>query len=178
MENQCPLKIKMFLWRLARSSIPTADVLEHKHMSNSDACLLCGARDSWRYALINWSMAHSVWALYDKGLVEQMCQHTGDNARYWLFTMNEAFSHEAFICMAVTLWEIWWAKRKVVYDDIYQSPISTHHFVQSFLADLQTLSKPTVQAAHATAKAGPLDWIAREFKQNECWYSCWTRLGS
>ena len=48
-----PSKLKMFLWRLARSSMPTADLLHHRNMATSAACRLCGARDSWRHALIN-----------------------------------------------------------------------------------------------------------------------------
>jgi hypothetical protein len=37
----------------------------------------------------------------------------------------------------VTLWAIWYAKRKAIHENIYQSPLSTHNFVTNFVADLQ-----------------------------------------
>ena len=36
----------------------------------------------------------------------------------------------------VTLWALWHAKRKAVYENIFQSPLSTHSFVVRFIADL------------------------------------------
>ena len=49
---QVPLKLSMFLWRLARQSMPTGAVLNHRHMSTENTCLLCGAVDTWKHALI------------------------------------------------------------------------------------------------------------------------------
>ncbi|XBI56685.1 hypothetical protein VPH35_038228 [Triticum aestivum] len=51
--------------------------------------------------------------------------------------------------MVITLWAIWGAWRKAVYEDIYQSPLSTHIFIKSYLNDLEVLKKSratTVQA--------------------------------
>ncbi|XBI69669.1 hypothetical protein VPH35_064322 [Triticum aestivum] len=42
----------MFLWRLSKHSIPTNDVRAHPHMSDSSACGICGAPDSWRHFLL------------------------------------------------------------------------------------------------------------------------------
>lgn len=46
-----PGKIRMFLWRLARHSLPTEDVREHRNMSTSSSCGLCvapaGGTRSW-----------------------------------------------------------------------------------------------------------------------------------
>jgi hypothetical protein len=36
-----PSKIKVFLWRLACASIPSADVLHHRNMSTRDKCGIC-----------------------------------------------------------------------------------------------------------------------------------------
>lgn len=44
-----------------RQSMPTGEVLNHRHMSDIDTCL-CGAADAWRHALLNCSMSISVWA--------------------------------------------------------------------------------------------------------------------
>jgi hypothetical protein len=36
----------------------------------------------------------------------------------------------------VTLWALWHAKRKAVYENIFQSPLSTYSFVERFITDL------------------------------------------
>jgi hypothetical protein len=41
-----PSKVRVFLWRLARHSLPSADVLHHRNMVDHGRCALCGAPDS------------------------------------------------------------------------------------------------------------------------------------
>uniref|UniRef100_A0A453GKE3 Reverse transcriptase zinc-binding domain-containing protein n=1 Tax=Aegilops tauschii subsp. strangulata TaxID=200361 RepID=A0A453GKE3_AEGTS len=47
-----PGKMCMFLWRLARHSLPTEDVRAHRKMSTTNTCALCGVADSWRHLLM------------------------------------------------------------------------------------------------------------------------------
>ena len=65
-----PSKLKIFLWRLAQQSIPTADLLHHRNMSTVSSCGLCGAEDSWQHSLLHCTVARCVWALQDNDLVE------------------------------------------------------------------------------------------------------------
>ena len=60
-----PGKIRNFLWRLAKHSIPTEDVRLHRKMATTDRCQICGAQDSWRHSLLECTMAQCVWALTD-----------------------------------------------------------------------------------------------------------------
>jgi hypothetical protein len=41
-----PSKIWVFLWILAKQSLPTADVLHHRNMAPQRCCLICGQDDS------------------------------------------------------------------------------------------------------------------------------------
>jgi hypothetical protein len=41
----------------------------------------------------------------------------------------ESLAQEEFVAMAVTLWAIWYARRKIIFKNEYQSPLSTHVFV-------------------------------------------------
>jgi len=64
-----------------------------------------------------------------------------------------SLKHGDLIWVAVTLWAIWYARRKAIHEDIYQSPLSTHNFVTSFTADLQLVQpkvkdRPTVQSSN------------------------------
>jgi hypothetical protein len=42
--TQVPPKVKMFLWRLAKQSLPTNDVRHHRHMAEDDRCQFCGEK--------------------------------------------------------------------------------------------------------------------------------------
>uniref|UniRef100_A0A8R7R9J1 Reverse transcriptase zinc-binding domain-containing protein n=1 Tax=Triticum urartu TaxID=4572 RepID=A0A8R7R9J1_TRIUA len=58
--TKVPSKQKFFAWRLAQHSVPTADVLHHRNMSQSPLCALCGAPDSWRHALLDCTMSRCI----------------------------------------------------------------------------------------------------------------------
>ena len=51
-----PSKIRVFLWGLARHSIPTTDVLHRRHMAEQASCLICGELDSWKHSLLECNM--------------------------------------------------------------------------------------------------------------------------
>ena len=57
----------------------------------------------------------------------------------------------------VTLWALWHARRKAVYEDTFQIPLSTHNFVERFIADLD-LSQPQPAARQITETRIPR-WI-------------------
>jgi hypothetical protein len=59
------------------------------------------------------------------------------DARGWLAAAIEALSHEEFTLTAVSLWAIWYARRNVVYEEVFQSPLSTLSFINRFCADLE-----------------------------------------
>jgi hypothetical protein len=80
-----PSKIKVFLWRLAKQSLPTYDLLHHRNMSNTSSCSLCGRIDSWRHSLIECPMARCVWALSDEETFEHMCATSEPSAKCWIF---------------------------------------------------------------------------------------------
>jgi len=47
--------------------------------------------------------------------------------------------------VCVTLWAIWYARRKAIHEQNFQSPLSTHYFVDRFIAELG-LVKPVQKA--------------------------------
>jgi hypothetical protein len=127
--TKVPSKVRLFLWRLAKQSLPTNDVCHHRNMADNDPCQLCGGQDSWRHALIDCAMSRCIWALEDEEIIEHLqCSEEGD-ARAWLATMIATLKHEERVGVFVTLWSIWHARRKAIHEQIYQSPLSVHAFV-------------------------------------------------
>jgi hypothetical protein len=45
----------------------------------------------------------------------------------------------------VILWAIWTVRRKAIHEEVFQSPVSIHGFIDSFLWELGALAKPMVK---------------------------------
>ena len=146
---QVPSKIKVFLWRLAKQSIPTADVRHRRNMADNSSCVLCGVVDSWRHSLLECVASRSVWALAPEAITEHMDHTRETDAKQWIFTVVETLQHDDLIRCMVTMWAIWFARRKLIHEDIFQSPLSTNCFVENFLKDLGvTTEKKQLKPAH------------------------------
>lgn len=91
-----PLKLQIFMRRLARQSLPTEDVRHHHNMVPMSKCTLCGAEDSWHHSLVNCTMSQCVWALSDDDLVERMSVNHEPCAKQWLFEMHGTVSHDKY----------------------------------------------------------------------------------
>ena len=61
---QVPSKLRIFSWRLVRSSLPTGEVRAPRGMATTPVCPVCNATtDTWRHSLLDYNMSASVWAL-------------------------------------------------------------------------------------------------------------------
>jgi hypothetical protein len=159
-KTKVPSKVKVFAWGLARSSLPTSDVLNHRGMATVPSCAMCGATDSWRHSLIDCNMARSVWALLDEDLVEHISVNQVRDPRQWLFFMQESLKHSEFIQILVTLWVIWKARRKAIHEDIFESPISSLGFITRFITDLDAAFPSTnCQAPRPPLGRAPARWL-------------------
>jgi hypothetical protein len=67
-------------------------------------------------------MACCVWALEKEEITKRLPQIEEQDAKGWLAVMMKSLRHEELV--RVTL-AIWYARRKVVYENIYQSPLLT-----------------------------------------------------
>mgnify|MGYP000957777359 CR=1 FL=1 len=93
-KTSVPAKVRMFVWRLSKHSLPTNDIRAHRHIADSDQCGLCGNRDSWRHSLLECSSSRSVWALIDEDITHKIIGSTEPSAREWLFTLIQGLSHD------------------------------------------------------------------------------------
>ncbi|KAK8443742.1 hypothetical protein SEVIR_9G024150v4 [Setaria viridis] len=76
----------------------------------------------------------------------------------WLAAIIRSLKHEDLTRMVVTLWAIWYSRRKAIHENSFQSPLSTHCFVNNFIADLEMIK--TVQATSVRCiPRCPTSWI-------------------
>jgi len=58
-------------------------------------------------------MARCVWALEREEIIEHLSEMQKENTRGWFANMFEIMSHADLIWVLVTMWAIWYARRKV-----------------------------------------------------------------
>jgi hypothetical protein len=82
-------------------------------------------------------MSICVCALVDEEITEHMKLTDNGYARAWLATMISTLNNDDQVKLFVTLWAIWNARWKAVHEQVYQSPLSVHFFVENFIVDLR-----------------------------------------
>ena len=152
-----PSKIRVFLWRLARHSLPSGDILFCRHMAQQSSCGICGAHDSWKHSLIECNLARCVWALERAEVTDFLYSIQETNAHAWWVEAAEKLMKANLIRVAVTLWAIWFVRRKAIHEHSFQSPLSTHCFIDRYIADLN-LIKPEQGGGRGTQQQVPR-WI-------------------
>ena len=81
-------------------------------------------------------MARCVWALESEEIVEHLSEMQEEDASAWVVALIKSVSHGDLVSVVVTMWAIWYARRKSIHENIFQSPLSTHSFVNNYVADL------------------------------------------
>ena len=86
----------------------------------------------WLVSLFSYFLIF--WALQGEELLEFIAQAQQGDARGWIHEAIAVLHHENLMRLVVTLWAIWYARRKVIHEELFQSPLSTHSFVEKFLS--------------------------------------------
>ncbi|XP_073360565.1 uncharacterized protein [Aegilops tauschii subsp. strangulata] len=129
-------------------------------MATSPDCGLCKEEyDSWRHSLFECRMARCVWALGDEETLEHLISNRSDDARLWLFWLFESLNQQDLARVLITMWAIWWARRRAILDNEFQSPLSTMCFVNRYLQDLEIASKHNSILHTSEAKPRGRKWI-------------------
>ena len=162
-----PAKVRVFAWRLAKCSIPTGEVRQHRSMAVSAECSLCHAAvDTWRHSLFDCHMARCVWALADEDLTDTIISNRTEDPKLWLLWLEDTLNTDDLARALVTMWAIWWARRRAIHDDQFQSPLSTHIFVNKYLVELEMLPKKCTQQKARAANPRDLHVNARDLHVN------------
>jgi hypothetical protein len=87
----------------------------------------------------------TVWALEKEDITYFIGGVQEQDARAWLAHTFSSLPQDDLIRVAISMWSIWYARRKAIHEGTFRSPLSTHNFVERFISDLD-LTKPKQQA--------------------------------
>ena len=68
-------------------------------------------------------------------------------------------SPEEFILVVTTLWALWFARRQALHENIFQSPLSTYHFILKFIRELDECKPKKAPAVAPTVVPTRTRWI-------------------
>jgi hypothetical protein len=88
-----------------------------------------------------------------------MARTTEPDAKQWLFAMILFLGQQDLTWCLVTLWTIWFARRKANHEGAFQSPLSTLNFVESFIRDLEISAAKKKTASTTVVKSGSGRWV-------------------
>jgi hypothetical protein len=115
-----PSKIRVFCWRIAQISIPTASVLENRNMAKTAECKICGvADDTWEHALFICTMLRCVWAQLREDIIELITTLHIADPMHWVLFICTNIPQEMGIQILVICWAIWQARRKAIHEGIF-----------------------------------------------------------
>jgi hypothetical protein len=58
----CPLKVRIFIWQLARGRLPANDQIRHRHGPSDGLCKLCHTIEDVQHIFFNCPLARFAWS--------------------------------------------------------------------------------------------------------------------
>lgn len=100
-------------------------------------------------------MPRCVRALGEEDVLEHLLSNSGDDV--WLF---ESTNQQDMRKVLITIRAIWWARRRAIHENEFQSPLSTMCFINRYFEDLDIASSRSTQTNVQTAQSRVQRWIA------------------
>jgi hypothetical protein len=81
------------------------------------------------------------------------------NAKDWLFFLIDTQSHEKLNKVVLTLWAIRSARRKPIYEELFQSSQTVYVFITNYLSELNLMHSIKVTRVRAPTASPSVPWI-------------------
>lgn len=108
-------KVKHFMWRIFKASLPTKSVMVRRHIGDDESCPVCEREaETIEHALLKCSQARRIW-----GAVEELNFINFHNDMSWNEFMHLIAKRDVMIrSLALTLaWLLWRRRNQIVFDN-------------------------------------------------------------
>jgi hypothetical protein len=126
----CPSKVKKFLWRTLRGTLPCRVILANCHIKVTPQCLTCGrGAEDVRHLLFQCQKVKVVWKILGVDELIQRARTTDRAGEAILgFLMHQADQDCRVLgvsntreLIAVGAWVLWWERRRLVHEEKTQT---------------------------------------------------------
>lgn len=147
-----PHKVKTFLWRFCRNTVPVRRRLSAKGVALPIICPMCGA-----------DVEHKLHLFFDCYFAKSCWQYVGlqldmslvEFAPEWLFQKLGSASQEELILIARVLWGIWFFRNKKVWDAKTVNNMVAMDWSAKFFADWKMARACSVETASGSRVSRP-----------------------
>lgn len=120
-----PHKVKVFLWRYCRNSLPVRNVLRGRGVPVPIACSLCvGDVEHMNHLFLDCKYAQECWQEVNLNFSAR----EEEFAHEWLINMLSRASNDSLTKIATVLWGIWYVRNKRIFESKVMTAASGNYW--------------------------------------------------
>ena len=142
-EIRVPLKIKNFLWQLARNRLPTREQIQKKQGPSDGKCVLCGETESSNHIFFSCLLARFMWS--GVRTMFSVSWNPSSFAELWVLLMSLPPSRRKMLWLffAAQSWALWNIRNKFSIESIFPNqPADCVFKTAMFLQHWRLLARP------------------------------------
>jgi mannosylglycoprotein endo-beta-mannosidase len=108
-----PLKIKIFLWQMAKGRLPSNDQINRRHGASNGSCALCGQLESVDHIFFVCDLAAFAWSGIREAFGVQWNPRTFQEFFAIVNSLSPGFKHAIWLLFAAQSWALWNIRNKI-----------------------------------------------------------------
>jgi hypothetical protein len=108
-----PLKIKIFLWQMARGRLPSNEQINRRHGASNGRCALCGRIESVDHIFFTCDLAAFAWSGIREAFGVQWNPRTFQDFFTIVNNLSSGFKQAIWLLFAAQSWALWIIRNKI-----------------------------------------------------------------
>ncbi|GMJ02408.1 hypothetical protein like AT4G29090 [Hibiscus trionum] len=140
-KSKCPSKVNIQCWKFIKNFVPTKANLCHKRVTNNVVCARCNLEpEDSIHVIRNCWFAKEVWKGMNFQTTYPIPTPFLHDLPAWLNSLLDHFGTTNYEGILFTIWALWHARNKFVFENITQKPEDVITWVKSYLLELGIIS--------------------------------------
>jgi hypothetical protein len=120
-----PLKIKIFLWQMAKGKMPASALIKRRHNPSDGKCALCGLVKTVNHIFFSCVLANFAWSGIREGFGVQWSPTSVSDFLSILAQLDPSSRQDFWLLFAAQRWALWHIRNKFIVDSSRRSSPSS-----------------------------------------------------